>query len=262
MRRDTDNFVFPSITPYDVDFAVLYELTNGIVPPISENGNLITVPIRYAGGDTATQIQRFGYINGKDQKAITPIITIQRTSLTKNTDVPLHKLPNDIFDGPIIIPKIQKNNQHDRIDQTYDSKDSVEYYVVRNPKYRILNYEVNIWTQYMEQMNKIISAIDSFDNRMWGDAFEFRVSVGDFNFETLNTVTERRIVRSTVSLEVRAALLEEYIGHEASVTKAFSKKRIDWKNEREIDRIFIIEEDQVIRPSKTYIEKLRKEKDV
>lgn len=261
IRRDTDEFVTPSITPYDVDYAILFGLTNYIVPPILENGELITVPIRYAAGDTQTQIQRYGYINNVDQKAVTPIISIQRTSLSKNDSVPLSSLPNDIFDGPIIVPKIQKNNQHDRIDQTYESEDSIEYYVVNNPKYRIMSYNLNIWTERMEQMNKIISAIDSHDNMMWGDAFKFRVSVGDFSFENLNTLSERRIVRSNVSLEVRAALLEEYIGNEESVKRRFSVKRVDFKDERSQDRIYI-QQERIIRPATTYIEKLRRENDV
>lgn len=259
VRRDSDSFTVPSITPYDVDFAVLYQLNQEIIPQIMENGELISVPISFAFGDTPSQIQRYGYVVDKHEKAITPLISLQRTGYSKNNENPLANTPVNIFEGPIIRPKVQHNSQHDRVDETILSGDSVEFYIINNPKYRVLTYNVNIWTSDMMQMNKIISAIDMFDNTMWGDAFKFRTKIGDFNFDTKNTLNERRIVRATTSLEVRAALTEEYIGKSENLRKSFSLKRVDFSVEIE-DDTHVIEKQHVIKPDATYIETLRRDK--
>jgi len=257
IRRDNDTFTVPSVTPYDVDFAILYHLNNTIVPQLEHNNELISVPISFVFGDTPSQIQRYGYVVDRHEKAVVPLITLERTSYSKNTDNPLSNIPIDIYDGPVIKSKIQKNSQFDRVDQTQLSSDSVEFYVLNNPKYRNISYNVNIWTYNTMQMNKVISAVDMHDNTMWGDAFTFRSKIGDFNFDTKNTLDNRRVVRATTTLEVKAALSEEYVGKTENVKRAFSLKRVDFNVEVE-SRSDERDEGRVIRPDSTYIEKIRR----
>ena len=44
-RRDNDSFKTPSITLYDIDYAILYFLKEKINFQIEENGRMINVPV-------------------------------------------------------------------------------------------------------------------------------------------------------------------------------------------------------------------------
>jgi hypothetical protein len=258
-RRDDDNFTVPSITIYDIDYSILWFLKNKIAPEIIENGNVIPVPIILAAGETWSQIQRHGYLRSKDRKLMTPIITLKRNSIVSDTKVPKLDVPTENNATQLILfPDTQSNNSTDWINKSYNTKESKTYFVSVIPDHVIVSYDLYIWTDLSVQMNSIIEQIIPQDKMPWGDIIQFTTKVGDFNFETINTSGEDRIVRCQIPLEVDGILQAEYELKESSIRKAHTIKRVDFKNEVEQDEIYVDHKPKIIRsvrsrrPSKNF----------
>jgi len=242
IRRDTDIFNIPSITIYDIDFAVLWHLQNKIRPQITDNGRIIDVPIIMDNGEKWSQIQDFGFLRDKDGKVQSPLITLRRTTFIADDRIPKLDLPNisstndagDINSNNVLIytSNRQKNNQYDFLNELQNTKKSIEYYVTVLPEHVRVSYELMIWTDMVEQCNKIIELMWPQSRCPWGDSLTFTTYVLDPTFEVVNTLGEDRLVRCTVGLETAGQIQQQYELRQSNIRKAYSNKRIVFQNDR------------------------------
>jgi len=251
-RRDTDSFKTPSITLYDIDYAILHFLKEKLNLQIEENGRMINVPVIYAGGETWSQIQRHGYLRDKSRKILTPIIVLKRGSLIEDDrfaqlDVRGTNSANTVR----IIPNRQTHDPYDQYQKTDNSKRNFEYYLSVIPTMVKVTYDLFIWTELQTQLNVIVQKIVPQNRLVWGDTYEFTTKVGDFTFDTLNDTGNDRIIRATTQLEVDGRLQEEYELYESDVTKAHSIKRFVFENEVEQTEIYPDHKPKIIRIPKS-----------
>ena len=262
-RRDDDAFKTPSITLYDIDYAILHFLKEKINFQIEENGRMINVPVMYAGGETWAQIQRHGYLRDKTRKILTPIIIIRRSTLTEDDrfaqlDVRGNNAGNSVIIRPNRSPAFGKefadrqiHDPYDQYQETDNSKRNSAFYVTVIPTLVKVTYELFIWAELQTQLNSIIEKLVPQNRLIWGDSYQFTTRILDFNFETLNDTGNDRIVRATTQLEVDGRLQEEYELYESDVVKAHSIKRFVFENEVEQPEIYPDHKPKIIRIPKS-----------
>lgn len=248
-HRDDDTFTTPSITLFDIDYAILWHLQKRIQPEVEENGKIVQVPVTMAAGEKWNQIQRHGYLRDRERKVMTPVITVKRNSMTPDLRVPKLDVAGDNGATQLIMfPDTQMNNKNDWIHKNYNTKESKTYYLSVIPDHVIVSYDIYIWTELQIQMNKIIEQIVPQDRMPWGDVFQFTTKIGDYSFEALNNTGEDRVVRATVPIEVAGILQAEYELRKSTIRKAHSIKRVDFQNEVEQYDIYPDHKPKIIRP--------------
>lgn len=238
-RRDDDTFKTPSITIYDIDYAVLYHLKNNLKLTVKESGNEIPIPVLFSNGETWTQIQRNGYLRDKMRKIMTPAIMIKRTGLADDDRfIKLDISDNTPANTVLYFTNIQKENQNDWVHKPNNNLDRLDrdvttYYVSVLPEFVRITYDLYIWTEYTEQLNHIVQQLNTQNRMLWGDAMKFVTGVSEFTFETVNQAGEDRIVRAQTTLDVSGILQAEYELNQSTVRKATTIRRVDFTNELE-----------------------------
>jgi hypothetical protein len=106
----------------------------------------------------------------------------------------------------------------------------VEQYDIVMPDYVTVSYEVMIWTDFTEHMNKIVEAFQYATDEYWGDksGFKFRVRIDNFDNTTEVGEGSQRIVRTSFTMTVNAYLLPEKFDNEPTHKKSFSPKKVVW----------------------------------
>jgi hypothetical protein len=97
------------------------------------------------------------------------------------------------------------------------------------PDYVTLTYSFIIQTYYVEQLNKIIEAINYASNAYWGDPERFKFKANIDNFATLTELQQddERIVKSTFTLTMYGYIIPDNIQKDtASIRKYNSKSKI------------------------------------
>jgi hypothetical protein len=238
IRRDNDSVRVPKITLYDIDYAIIYQLSFATPFKINENGNIIDVPVFYASGEKWSQIRQYGYMRDGSGKIMAPAIVIKRGSVAEDERIPMLSL-NNRRSQIAIFPYTNLNNMYDRFQGQYDRKESNEYYLLKFPNYVVVDYDLTIWTDLTEQMNSIVQKITDISDFMWGDYHTFRVKVNNFSFETVNAPGDDRLVKCTVSLKVDGRLREEFTDGESNILKRFTIKKVQFLNEKEESEFYL-----------------------
>jgi hypothetical protein len=251
-RRDTDSFKTPSITLYDIDYAILHFLKERINFQIEENGRMISVPVMYAGGETWSQIQRHGYLRDKSRKILTPMIILRRASMIEDDRFPQLDIRGTNSANTLIVkPSRQITDRYDQYQETDNSKKNFEFYATVLPTMVKVTYDLFIWTELQTQLNSIVEKIIPQNRLVWGDSYQFTTKVGDLTFDTLNDTGTDRIIRASLQLEVDGRLQEEYELFESDVVKAHSIKRFVFENEVEQTEIYPDHKPKIIRIAKS-----------
>ena len=248
-RRDNDTFIVPSITIYDIDYAILYFLQNRITPQIEENGVTVNVPIIFANGEKWVQIQRQGFLRDSNRKIMAPLISIRRISMVEDDRFSKLRISNnkDGANSLIIYPVTQRSSEHDI--PRANTQQSYEYYVSAIPTNVRVSYELILWADKVHQLNSIVESIVPNDNVPWGDVFQFVTKIQDYSFDITNNIGEDRIARCTIPIQVDAFLQPEFNLKESVVQKAHTLKRIVLKNEVEQENFIVDYLPKEIRPS-------------
>ena len=97
------------------------------------------------------------------------------------------------------------------------------------PDYVNLTYSCIIQTYYVEQLNKIVEAINYASDSYWGDPerFKFRATINDFNTITELQQSKDRLVRSNFQIKMYGYIVPDVIQKDLnSITKFNEKSKI------------------------------------
>ena len=248
VRRDNDTFKIPSVTIYDIDYAIFTFIQKVINPQITRNQELINVPIIFANGEKWKQIQKDGYLRDSNRQILVPVIIIKRTSITEDERFPKLKIGGS--NSPIVYyPTSQKNNLHDLPRE--NNQKSYELYAAPIPTYVRVSYELMVWADINTHLNTIVESIVPHDAKPWGDSFKFVCNIQDYSFETTNNVGEDRVLKCTIPLIVDGYLQNEFDLKESVAQKAYSIKRIDFQTEECNEGFYIDYKPKIIAPAKS-----------
>lgn len=235
VRRDDDIIRTPKRTIYDIDYSIKSYIENEIQPTVNDNGKLIPVPVIFAHGEKWDNVRKLGYM--RDEKGLLqcPAILLKRTSYTEreslktldvNRNHPNNYMvqqskygPNNRYEDTLLPPPMRN----------IINQPSMPTYVVNIPKYITVEYELLCWTDFTTQMNDLTGDLFTYNRFAWGQGNNmFTTIMGTINFETVNTVSEDRIVRATIPLTVQASLLEESEVRESAIKKRYSIKKVSF----------------------------------
>ena len=80
-----------SVGIMDMDSAIMYYFNEVIKPEVEVNKEKVKVPCIYASPERWNQITKQGFLRDKKRQIIVPLIVYKRTSMTRNTDMPIDK---------------------------------------------------------------------------------------------------------------------------------------------------------------------------
>lgn len=192
---------------YTVDNAILKYLQTKIKPVVTQDNKQIQVPVLYGSPERWKSAQRDGSIRDKNGKLMLPIIMLRRTSITKNKiNSPVNKYQQYVFQT-----KWNSRNIYDRFAVVNNVTPSKVYHSSMVPDHYDMVYEAVIWTEYMEQMNRIVENISFESDEYWGEKndYKFISKINGFEHITDLPTNNDRMVRSKFNINVRAYILPD-----------------------------------------------------
>ena len=234
VRRDNDIIKTPKVSIEDVDFAIISYIRDVIKPTVIENGLTIDVPIQYANGEKWAQVQAKGYMRDRKGKIMTPVLSLRRNNITeRDTLKSLGVNHNPAGNDFVHRNKHTTQNRYDRFNVLQGKKPAQEYYIAPVPEFVDVSYELLLWTEYTEQMNWLVEQLMPTSGFAYGTTHKFPSFLSDVSFETTNATGEDRVVRATIPMITKAALLSPFELRKSNFTKRFSVKRIIFGQETE-----------------------------
>ena len=230
-RRDDDVIRSKQRTVYDIDYAIKWYIDNEIRPQIESNKEIIPVPVIFANGEKWDNVRRLGYIRDEKGMLQSPIIMLKRGSVTERDTV--RTLDVNRTDAANYLVHKSKYNARNRYEDelfpipTNEPQSSEKIYIVDIPKYVTIEYEMMLWCDFTAQMNDLTDQILPYGRFSWGnEGNKFPTAIGQFSYETVNTVGEDRLVRATVPLTVQGTLLSAHESRVSTIKKMYSIKKL------------------------------------
>ena len=218
---------------YDVDLAIAEHMIDTVVPSVEEFKEKIKVPVMYGNPERWKSIQKDGYLRDKKGVIQIPLIMFKRNSIERNDTMASSMNRHVSYPS---ISKYSKKHKYDKFSAMTGTQRPVEVYDVVMPDYVTISYEVIIWTDFTEHMNKIVEAFQYATDEYWGDksGFKFKVKIDSFDNTTEVGEGAQRIVRTTFTMLVNAYLLPEQFNNESTHKKSLTPKKVVWGVETDL----------------------------
>ena len=206
---------------YDIDDAIKYYFDEVIRPRVNDFDEDVSVPVLYGSPERWVSAQRGQYYRDQKGKIMVPLIMYRRTSVGKDTTMNFSKIDAN---NPKLFYTFEKKysaqNRYDNFSALQGVIPTRERYSVVVPDYVTIQYEGVIWTDYIEQMNDLIEAINYSQGSYWGDPerFKFRRSIAEFSDSTEVPTDGDRIVKTTFNMELHGYIIPDSLNKELSMT--------------------------------------------
>ena len=206
---------------YDIDDAIKYYFDEVIRPRVTDFDEDVSVPVLYGSPERWVSAQRGQYYRDQKGKIMVPLIMYRRTSVGKDTSVNFSKIDAN---NPKLFYTFEKKyspqNRYDNFAALQGVVPIRERYSVVVPDYVTIQYEGVIWTDYIEQMNDLIEAINYSQGSYWGDPerFKFRTSIAEFSDATEVPTDGDRIVKTTFNMELHGYIIPDSLNKELAMS--------------------------------------------
>lgn len=218
-----------SVGLMDIDSAVINYINDYIRPTVTQDGEQVAVPTIYAYPERWVAIQKEGFLRDANSRILTPLIVLKRDNIERNRSLSWkldgNKAQNvHVFDVPYT-----KKNSYDNFDILTNRIPVREKRVVVVPDYVTITYSCIIYTNYIEQINKVIEAIQYASNAYWGDKnrFQFRAIVDSFSTVTEYTSDNDRTSSAKFNITLNGYIIPDSINKNLSTDlKYFTKAQI------------------------------------
>ena len=197
----------------DHDDAILYYLENVIKPTVTQNDRQIAVPIIYGSPERWKSIQADGFYRDKNGKTMIPLIMFKRESFEKNRTLGNKLDGNVVHNVQYFEKQYSQRNVYDNFSVLRNQKPQKEYILGVIPDYITLTYKLSIYTDYVQQMNKIIEALEFASDSYWGDPerYQFRAVITSFPTPVLLENATDRANRSEITLTLQGYIIPNTI---------------------------------------------------
>ena len=220
----------------DIDETIYYYFENVIRPSVIQNGKPINVPIIYGSPERWAAVQKDGFYRDKKGKIQTPLIMFKRTSMEKNRNLGNKLDANSPQNIQIFEKKYTQKNIYDHFGLVNNRWEVKEYQGVVIPDYYDLEYSCIIFTDYTEQMNKIVEAISYASDSYWGDPnkFSFRAMIDNYTMAVELAQGTDRAVKTSFSIKMLGHIIPDTINAQLQGSlKTFSKASLKFGIELE-----------------------------
>ena len=202
-----------SIGLKDLDEAIFYYFNNVIKPSVIQNGTQKPVPVLYGSPERWAAVQKDGFYRDKNGKIQVPLIMIKRDSVEKNRTLGNKMDANNPTQFGVFEKKFSKKNTYDRFSVLNTRSIVKEYQGVVIPDYVNLVYSCTIFTEYVEQMNKLVEAVNYASDAYWGDPekFNFRAMINNYTTTTELIQGQDRSVKTNFQINLLGHIIPDGI---------------------------------------------------
>jgi hypothetical protein len=211
--RKTDKVKDISVSLEDIDYAIKHYFDNVIKPSVVQDGQRINVPTMYSSPERWKSVQADGYYRDSNGKLAVPLIIYKRDNIEKNRELG-NKIDGNVASlFQVFETRYNQRNQYDNFSILANRIPSKQYYVSVVPDYVTVTYSVSIFTNYVEQNNKIIEAIEFAADSYWGDPnrWQFRTMIDSFATTNIINSGEDRAAVTTITLKVNGYLIPDSV---------------------------------------------------
>ena len=218
---------------YDVDLAIAEHMIDTVLPTVEIFEEKQKIPVVYGNPERWKSVRKDGYLRDKNGMIQIPMVMFKRNSVAR--DDAMSNTMNRHLSYPGV-SRYSKKHKYDRFSAITQSEKPVNFYDIVIPDYVTISYEVMIWTDFTEHMNKIVEAFQYATDEYWGDkeGFKFRVRIDNFDNQSEVGEGSQRIVRTTFTMAVNAYLLPEQFDNESTHKKSIGPKKVIFGTETDL----------------------------
>lgn len=200
-----------SIGIQDIDEAVMYYFQEVLKLSVYQNNDTILVPIIYGSPEKWKAVQKDGYYRDGVSKIMSPLLMFKRQSVTQNRTLGNKLDGNAAANVQLFEKTFSKRNIYDNFRILQNQKPQKEFTVVVTPDYVTVTYNCIIWTNFVEQMDKLIEAVNFASNSYWGDPskFQFLAKMETFTDAQTYEQGEDRLVKTEFELSLNGYLVPD-----------------------------------------------------
>lgn len=232
-----------SIGIVDIDTAIIKYIEEKIRPSAIQDGNRIQVPVMYGFPERWATIQEKGYLREYSGRMMAPVIVIKRDSLEANRGLGTKIDANNPQNLHVFETGYTKKNQYDNFTLLTNRTPIKEFRLVVTPEYVTLKYSAVIFTNHLEQNNKIIEAFQYASNTYWGEQgrFQFRSNIDSYSTSTEYSSGEDRTTRTTFGITLNGYIIPDTVNRDISYPKKFlSKAQVVFNMETDTPEVFTV----------------------
>ena len=223
VSRKNDKIKDISVGLDDIDDAIQYYFDNVIKPNVVQNGNRVAVPVIFGDAEKWKSVQNDGFYRDKDGKIMAPLIMYKRTSVEKNRTLGNKIDGNKTHLFNVFETRYNAKNFYDNFSVLTNRKPSKQYYVSVVPDYVTITYECVLFTNFVEQNNKLIEAVQFASDSYWGDfrRWHFRTKIDTFAVTNVVEQGTDRAARTTFTMTLNGYLIPDTVNKELANSDAF-----------------------------------------
>jgi len=226
-QTKTDTKHQKGVSIYDIDLAISNHMIDTVTPTLEVNGDRIKIPVIYGNPERWKSMKTDGVLRDREGKLSLPLIMYKR-----NTIDPDDSMPN-AMNRQLSYPgenRYSPKHKYDAFSKMTNLVRPVEQYNITIPDYVTVTYEVIVWTNFIEQMNKVIEAYQYASETFWGDrdGFKFYTKIQSFDNTTEVGEGTERIVRTSFGLVANAYMLPAKFDNQPTTTKSYTIKQVRW----------------------------------
>jgi hypothetical protein len=210
----------------DIDESIMFYFQNVIRPFVYQNGTRIEVPIIYGSPEKWKSVQKDCYYKDKNGAIMAPLIMFKRDTMEKNRSL-TNKLDANT---PHLYTSWKKSYSTRNAYSNFNvltNRNPVEQFIVNVvPDYVNLTYNCTIQTYYVEQLNKIIEAVNYASDSYWGDPerFKFKASIDSYATTVEISDNTNRIVKGTFTIKLFGYVIPDTVQKEVTAVKKYNSK--------------------------------------
>jgi ACT domain-containing protein len=215
----------------DIDETIFYYFTKVIRPTVIQNGLKKEVPLLYGSPERWAAVQKDGFYRDKGGKIQAPLIMFKRDSVEKNRSYGNKIDANNPLNYGIFEKSFSKKNIYDRFSLLNNRDEVKEYYAVIMPDFVDITYSCIIFTDYVEQMNKLVESINFASDSYWGDPekFSFRAMIDSYAQTTELATGSDRTVKTTFTIKLLGHIVPDSINATVrGMNKFYSKSAVNF----------------------------------
>ena len=220
MKNDTVKDI--SIGLEDIDNAIMYYFNNIIKPNVIQNGTQLAVPVIYGSPERWKSVQADGFYRDNSGRLMVPLIMFKRDNIEKDRTLGNKLDGNTTHLYQVVGSKYNIRNAYDQFDIINNREPSEQYYITAVPDYLTLTYNCIIFTDFVEQNNKLVEAIQYASDSYWGDParWKFRALIDSFTTTTLLEEDTDRAAKSTFTIKVHGYIIPNTVNKDMATARS------------------------------------------
>ena len=226
-----DKTKLPTVSFKDIDAAIFYYFQNVIKPSVIQNSTQIDVPVMYGNPERWSAVQKDGFLRDSNGKIQVPLIMFKKQSIEKNRSLGNKIDGNEVNNFAVFQKKYSKGNIYDQFSRLTNRTPSQEIYGVVIPDYVTVTYQCVIFTDYVEQTDKLIEALNFASDSYWGDKerYRFRAMIDSYTPTIEMNQGQDRSVKTTFTIRLNGYIITDtYNRDKANMKKWHSKSQVSF----------------------------------